>query len=133
MPFHNQRGIDGYEWGIEGAQLVELRDGRVLLNAVCFLTGHPAGTRQRVFFAISDTATGPFHVLGPVLAPESGDGSGENGHASAVVDGEELVLLFQERTLSDPLWRMAVARAPLPFPATPRSGTPAPRTTQEQP
>jgi hypothetical protein len=121
VPFHNQRGIDGYEWGIEGAQLVELPDGRVLLNAVCFLTGHPAGTRQRVFFAVGDTATGPFEVLGPVLTPAGGDGSGENGHASAVIDGQELVLLFQERTLSDPLWRIALARAPLPLPARPPS------------
>ncbi len=38
VDFHNQRGTPGYEWGLEGAQLVELSDGRVLLNAVGFLS-----------------------------------------------------------------------------------------------
>lgn len=34
-----------YEWGIEGAQLVELPDGRVLLNATCFLPEGRRGNR----------------------------------------------------------------------------------------
>ena len=117
VAFHNQRGIPGYEWGLEGAQIVELPDGRVLLNAVGFLSGHRPGTRQRVFFALGRGAAGPFEVLGPLLAPAGGEGTGENGHASVVLDGEELVLFFQERSLEDPLWHMAVARGPLPAPA----------------
>lgn len=110
---HNQLGSEGYEWGLEGPQLVELPDGRVLLNAVCFLSGLPAGARQRVFFAMADTPLGPFDVLGPVLVPPEGDRLGENGHASAVVAEDELVLLFQERSHTDPLWRLALARTPL--------------------
>lgn len=110
---HNQLGSEGYEWGLEGPQLVELPDGRVLLNAVCFLSSLPAGARQRVFFAVGDTPMGPFDVLGPVLVPPEGNRLGENGHASAVVTDDELVLLFQERSLADPLWRLALARTSL--------------------
>ena len=110
---HNQRGAQAYEWGLEGAQLVELPDGRILLNAVCFLPGAAPGTRQRVFFALARDVMGPYEVLGPVLVPGGGHAAGENGHACAVVDGDELALMFQERSLDDPLWRIALAYAPL--------------------
>lgn len=108
---HNQRGSAGYEWGIEGAQLVELPDGRVLLNGVCFLPDEPPGTRQRVFFAVADSPTGPYEILGPVLHPER---PGENGHASVVVEDDHLVVLYQQRDLTDPLWRLGLTRVPLP-------------------
>jgi hypothetical protein len=110
VEFHNQRSHDDYEWGLEGAQLLQLPGGRVLLNGVCFLTGELRGTRQRVFFATADDPLGPYAVSDPVLDPLE---PGENGHSTAVLDGEDLVLFFQERSLRDPLWRIGLARAPL--------------------
>jgi hypothetical protein len=110
VPGHNQHDDPAYEWGLEGAQLIELPDGQVLLNAVCFLGGAPAGNRQRVFFATAPGPTGPYRVHGPALDPV--DGVGEVGHAAGAVYGGELVLLFQERTGDGP-WRYGVAAAPL--------------------
>jgi hypothetical protein len=107
---HNERNADVYEWGLEGAQLLELPDGSVLLNAVCFLPGASPGTRQRVFFAVAQDALGPYEIVGPVLTPIGGHAAGENGHASVVVDGDELTLFFQERSLDDPRWRLGLAR-----------------------
>lgn len=107
---HNQRGSTAYEWGLEGAQLLPLPDGRVLLNAVCFLPGADAGTRQRVFFAVADDLLGPYDVLGPVLEPPE---RGENGHACAVLHDDQLWLVFQERSRSEPVWRLGCARTPL--------------------
>jgi hypothetical protein len=108
---HNQRGAADYEWGLEGAQLVELPDGSVLLNAVCFLPRGSAGSRQRVFFATAPDVLGPYEVHGAVVVPEGG--TGENGHATAIIDGDELRLFFQERSEVDGLWRYALASAPL--------------------
>ena len=108
---HNQRGTEAYEWGLEAAQLVELPDGRVLLNGVCFLPGQEPGTRQRLFLAVADRLGAPWTVLGPVLEPPGGETGGENGHACVVVDGDELVVLYQERSLEDPRWRLGSLRA----------------------
>lgn len=65
LPHHNPREHPDYEWGSEGAQLIELPDGRVLLNATYFLPSGARGIGQRVFFAIADKIEGP----GPVLDP----------------------------------------------------------------
>jgi hypothetical protein len=110
---HNQRGTRGYEWGLEGAQLVGLPDGRVLLNAVSFLPDLPAGCRQRVFFAVGHSPPGPYRVFGPAVQPLGGDRAGENGHATALVDGHTLTLTFQERGVEDPRWRYGLATVPL--------------------
>ncbi len=110
VPGHNQHDDPAYEWGLEGGQVIELPDGRVLLNAVCFLAGAPAGDRQRVFFATAPSLQGPFEVHGPALHPATG--AGEVGHGAAVVHGGELVLFFQERDGDGP-WRYGVATAPV--------------------
>ena len=94
VPHHNSREHPDYEWGIEGAQLVELPDGRMLLNATCFLPEGARGSRQRVFFAIADKVEGPYQSLGPVLDPGE---PGENGHSTVMVDGNELTLVLPER------------------------------------
>jgi hypothetical protein len=95
---HNQRGQEDYEWGLEGSQLVQLPNGKVLLNAVCFLPEGSRGTRQRIFFAIADDVRGPYKTLGPVLTPTShGWASGENGHGSVLVKDNILHLFFQAR------------------------------------
>ena len=113
VPGHNQHDDPAYEWGLEGGQLIELPDGQILLNGVCFLGGAPAGGRQRVFFGLATKPTGPFHVTGPVLHPAHD--VGEVGHAAAVVHDDTLVLFFQERTHHGP-WHYALATAPLPHP-----------------
>ena len=102
---HNQPGQPDYEWGIEGPQLIELPNGQVMLNAVCFLPGGDRGTRQRVFFAIAPSAEGPFRSLGPFLPAEDG----ENGHASAALVDEELVLCYQARPKTG-TWRYGIRR-----------------------
>lgn len=107
---HNQHDDPAYEWGLEGGQLVELPDGRVLLNAVCFLAGAPPGDRQRVFFAVAPQPTGVYDIIGPVLDPLNL--AGEVGHATAVIDGGTLLLYFQER-VPHGKWRYGLASARL--------------------
>jgi hypothetical protein len=117
VPHHNPRGTEDYEWGLEGAQLVPLPNGSVLLNAVCFLPEGPRGTRQRVFFAIGPSARGPYETLGPVLTPVPGDPqhqtdweSGENGHAAAFVQDGRLLLFYQARAAGEHgRWRYGLA------------------------
>ena len=99
---HNHREHPDYEWGIEGPQIVELPSGHILLNATCFIEEGRRGTRQRVFFALADDVLGPYTSIGPVL-PTTEPGlseweDGENGHASAIVQGDELYLFYQART-----------------------------------
>jgi hypothetical protein len=111
VPHHNHRDHPDYEWGIEGAQLVELPDGRVLLNATCFLPEGKRGNRQRVFFAVADKVEGPYRTLGPVLQP---DQAGENGHSTVMVLGNELTLFYQSRIEStNHRWRYGIATCSL--------------------
>jgi hypothetical protein len=106
VPCHNQRGTADYEWGLEGPQLLELPGGGVLLTAVCFLSGRPAGHRQRLLLAAAPTAVGPYTLLGPVVAPSGPEGAGENGHGAAVLGGDGNVHLFyQERAGDGRPWR----------------------------
>lgn len=110
VSWHNQHDDPAYEWGLEGAQLLELPAGRVLLNATCFLPNAPPRDRQRVFVAVADVPTGPFTILGPVV-PGPGDGEVyENGHATAVLDAAgRLQLVFHEWTSAHPGWRLGRA------------------------
>lgn len=104
---HNDRDHPDYEWGLEGSQLIELPDGRILLSAVCFLPNVPCGQRQRVFFAISEAPQGPYRTLGPVIPALPG---GENGHAAGWCDGSHLHLMYQERAPSTGMrWRYGLA------------------------
>ncbi len=120
LPHHNSREHPDYEWGIEGGQLVELPDGRVLLNATCFLPDAPRGSRQRVFFAIADRVEGPYQSLGPVLDPGE---PGENGHSTVIVDGDELTLFYQSRRVTtDHRWRFGIAKFDLTQPRLSRTG-----------
>ncbi len=109
VPFQNQHDFHDYEWGMEGTQLLQLKDGRVLLHSVCFLPEGPRGSRQRLFFAIADEAQGPYTLLGPMFDPESDPwGFGENGHAAGFVQDEEVHLLYQARNPSHheaPHWK----------------------------
>jgi hypothetical protein len=112
---HNRREHVDYEWGIEGPQIVGLPNGKVLLNATCFIEEGRRGTRQRVFFAIADEVRGPYTSIGPVLSErESEWESGENGHASAIVCDDQLYLFYQARSQTNPEplenpWRYGIA------------------------
>lgn len=111
---HNQHDHADYEWGLEGPQLVDLGDGRVLLNAVCFLPSGGRGRRQRVFLAVGPGPTGPFRSLGPVLdPPDHGWEAGENGHAAAVVADGHLWLFYQARAGEGGPWRWGLAACPV--------------------
>ena len=68
--------------------------------------GAAPGDRQRIFFARGRSSTGPWSVGAPVLDPV--DGTGELGHATAVVHDGELLLLFQER-IGRGRWHYALA------------------------
>lgn len=115
---HNSREHPDYEWGIEGPQIVELKNGLILLNATCFVAEGKRGTRQRVFFALAKNVLGPYTSIGPVLPTTELDlpewENGENGHASAVVDGDELYLFYQARSQKlepkeENCWRYGIA------------------------
>jgi len=111
VPHHNHRDDPDYEWGIEGPQLVELPDGRVLLNATCFLPAGERGTRQRVFFAVADEVEGPYRTVGPILAPAE---RGENGHSTVMIKDNELLLFYQSRVeATGQRWRYGIARCDL--------------------
>ncbi|MDQ3076484.1 MAG: hypothetical protein M3Q63_00295 [bacterium] len=95
---HNQKDHPEYEWGIEGPQLIELPQGKILLNATSFSPQGRYGTRQRVFFAIADNVAGPYKSLGIVLDENLEEWeSGENGHATGVVQDSTLLLFYQAR------------------------------------
>ncbi len=112
---HNRREHPDYEWGIEGPQVLELPNGKILLNATCFIEEGRFGTRQRVFFAVADSLTGPYNSIGPVLSGrEHAWESGENGHASAIICDGRVHLFYQARSQENPdptdnPWRYGLA------------------------
>jgi hypothetical protein len=109
VPFHNRPCYEHYEWGLEGANLVQLDESLYLMIGVCFLekSREHAGTRQRVFFAASRNPFGGFLPIGTPLQPQRyNEGEGENGHPDAVVDGEKLCLVYQERAGEGQPWHL---------------------------
>lgn len=102
---HNQIDDEDYEWGLEGPHLLELPDGRCLLTAVCFLAAHPRGSRQRILLAVAETPIGPYESLGAFIEPAGDNGSGENGHGTAVRLGNKVELIYQERSGDGKPWR----------------------------
>lgn len=110
VPFHNRRGSSSYEWGLEGPQLLELPGGKILLIATCFLRWGEPGARQRAFAAVASQPQGPYTPIGPLLEPPSG---GENGHATAHVEGNRLAVVLQERKGATEPWRYTLLRRPL--------------------
>jgi len=89
-------GSPSYEWGLEGPQLLELLDGRVLLVAVGFRRRGRSGTRQRLLLAVAPAVEGPWEVLPPPLHGPGAWG-GENGHGTGYLVDGRVELLLQER------------------------------------
>lgn len=104
---HNQiNEAETYEWGVEGAQIVPLPRGHVLLNATCFLPHGTFGSRQRVFFAVAESVTGPYHSIGPIISVLPAGSVGENGHATAIGFGSTLYLFYQARAFAETAGRL---------------------------
>lgn len=100
VPFHNPPGCPNFEWGLEGAKVMQLADDAFLMVGVCFLDKDKSerGSRQRVFFAGAATPDGPFIPMGTPIDPApNAAGTGENGHAELVDRGDRLGILYQER------------------------------------
>lgn len=110
---HNQIGQDDYEWGLEGAKIVQLAKHRYMMVGVCFLPAEaaPRGSRQRVFMAAASSPNGPYYPVGLPFEPHS---AGENGHPDAVAlpDGK-IGFLYQQRLRTaedkDGLWHLCSA------------------------
>lgn len=109
VPFHNPRNHPDYEWGLEGAQLLELPGGRLLLTFVAFLSQGRRGTRQRLCHALSDGLGQPFRPLEPMITPPA---EGENGHGVTLMQDGQLVTFFQQQS-PGMKWRPAFTTDPL--------------------
>lgn len=105
VPFHNHPDAVDREWGLEGAKVFRLSDEDYLLIGVCFLAepGLPLGRRQRVFYAKSDSPIGPFKAISPLIDPCQ---NGENGHPDALIVGDRLVVVYQERNGEGQPWHL---------------------------
>jgi hypothetical protein len=100
VPFHNRPGSANFEWGLEGAKVMQLAPDAFLMVGVCFLDKDKGerGTRQRIFFAAAASVDGPFLPMGmPIDPAPSAAGAGENGHAEIIDRGNKLGILYQER------------------------------------
>jgi hypothetical protein len=121
VPYQSKPGHPDYEWGLEGPQVIELPDGRVLLLAVCFRPGFRRGNRQRLFAAVSDDIFGPYRAIGMPVQP-GGDSwqSGEVGHGTLVPHERDLWIFYQARSVrvgaddeGEARWRFGTACWPL--------------------
>ncbi len=115
VPFHNHPNSEHFEWGLEGAKLVQLDKECFLLIGVCFLPkpNEFLGTRQRVFFAVASSMNGPFTPVGTPLNPfeSEHDGRlGENGHPDTLLLNEhDLWIIYQERHGQGAPWHLRAA------------------------
>lgn len=115
MPFHNRPGSANFEWGLEGAKIVQLAEDSFLLAGVCFLDKNPDehGTRQRVFFAAAKHPSGPFDLHTLPIEPTPYDiGTGENGHPDIILQDDRLIMLYQERAGDRKPWHLRYAEIP---------------------
>lgn len=109
VPFHNQPSSINYEWGLEGAKLVQLKQDLFLMVGVCFLDRDVShqGTRQRVFFGASSS---PFDICRAISMPLDPftyeDGQGENGHPDTIDLGPAIGILYQERAGYNKPWHL---------------------------
>jgi hypothetical protein len=113
VPFHNQPTDHHFEWGLEGAQIIQLDKQCFLMIGVCFLPlpdGH-LGKRQRVFFATSQNVHGPYIPLGVPFEPQKYETqAGEHGHPDSLVLGDDFWLIFQERSGDKKPWHLRIAQ-----------------------
>lgn len=112
VPFHNKPSYEFFEWGLEGGKILQVKETLFVLVGVCFLPlpKGAEGKRQRVFFAASNSLSGPYVPLGTPFPPQQYEsGMGEHGHPDAFVSGDELVVIFQERKQDGAPWHLRYA------------------------
>lgn len=111
VPFHNRPDYEHFEWGLEGAKLVQFSESCFLMIGVCFmpLPHQFLGTRQRVFFAASDVIDGPYRPIGMPFIPKYDHTSGENGHPDILVIDGKVEIIYQEREGEGKPWYLRSA------------------------
>lgn len=117
VPFHNNPNYEHFEWGLEGAKLIQLAPDCFVIIGVCFMPKPKEflGNRQRVFFAASQSLHGPFIPLGfPFMPTDSEFKQGENGHPDTLIEGQTLWTIYQERYGDGKPWHLRVASFDLP-------------------
>ena len=111
VPFHNHPEYEHFEWGLEGAKIIQLAEDRFALIGVCFLPKPHEflGTRQRVFFATASTPFGPFTPVGMPIEPQQNEwNTGENGHPDTLLINNQLVVVYQERAGNAYPWHLRI-------------------------
>lgn len=117
VPFHNKPGSEDYEWGLEGAKIVQLSPTCFLMIAVCFapLPKTYIGHRQRVFLSASHSPFGPYSPIGvPFMPMSSSLRFGEQGHPDTVIIDNTLWIVYQERKNQNSPWYLCYAKLSLP-------------------
>ena len=115
MHFHNMPGSPTFEWGLEGARIVQLKPHMFMMIGVCFLDQHNPvpGTRQRVFLAAAKSPFGPYKAVDlPFKPTHYPDGTGENGHPDLIDFGTSLGILYQERSGNHKPWHLRYGEMP---------------------
>ena len=113
VPFHNHPDHKEFEWGLEGAKLIQLSDSCYIMIGVCFLPKpHSAlGSRQRVFIAGSKKMNGPYTPLGlPFIPTQQLHKNGENGHPDTFLKDNNLCVIYQERDGDGQPWYLRFAQ-----------------------
>lgn len=109
VPFHNKPDYEAFEWGLEGAKIIQVSPKCFLMICVCFLPlpNQYLGSRQRVFFAASTSIHGPFIPIGTPFQPQKYEtNAGEHGHPDTIIIGNDLWIIYQERKGSNQPWHL---------------------------
>jgi hypothetical protein len=108
VPYHNSPDDEQFEWGLEGAKLVQLSPKLFVLIGVCFLPGTASdiGQRQRIFFALSSSPYGPYYPWGLPLSDQDGaiETVGEHGHPDMEIIDGQVWMWYQKREGSFQPW-----------------------------
>lgn len=113
VPFHNNPDYEYFEWGLEGAKIVQVADDCYIMIGVCFLPKPDGflGTRQRVFFAVTSSLDKPFMPINTPFEPTGFEGKfGENGHPDTLIIDDTLYIIYQERHGHGQPWHLRSAR-----------------------
>lgn len=109
VPFHNSPDSPEFEWGIEGAKIVQMSENAYVMIGVCFLdkSRSEIGTRQRVFLAAAASPEGPYLPIHTPIDPTAyPEGTGENGHPDTIDLGDKIGILYQERSGDQRPWHL---------------------------
>lgn len=117
VPFHNHPEYEHFEWGLEGAKLIQLGSESFALIGVCFMPKPDGflGTRQRVFFATAQAPFGPYTPIGTPIEPQRNQwNTGENGHPDTLLINNQLVVIYQERAGDAYPWHLRITSYDIP-------------------